>query len=188
MALAAMGAPIGPRERTWEQLHRIFGHAHQKAVKKVVRENPDEFKVDESSPKDYFCRACVEGKMHVASFPQKAENNVSAVGNLVVTDVWGPAQVESLQRNWYYVSFTDVFSRLSVIYFMRIKDQVKDYYKLFEALVHMQTGQTIRRVRSDNGKEYINHELRDYTAGKGTILEQTAPYSSSQNGIAERLN
>lgn len=40
MALAAMGAPIGPRRRTWEELHRIFGHAHQKAVDVVSHAKP----------------------------------------------------------------------------------------------------------------------------------------------------
>lgn len=188
MALAAMGAPIGPRKRTWEELHRIFGHAHQKAVEYVVKNNQGEFEVDETSTKDYFCRACVEGKMHVAPFPQQGENEVTAVGDLVVTDVWGPAPVESLQRNRYYVSFVDVYSRLSVLYFMLTKDQVKDYYRLFEALVKTQTCRTIKRVQSDNGKEYINNALKGYTLSQGTLLEQTAPYSSSQNGIAERLN
>lgn len=99
MAMAALGAPVGPRTRTWEELHRISGHAHQQAAEKVVRENPGEFQVDERSPRDYFCQACVEGKMLVNPYPQEAINDVKAVRDLVVTDVWGPSQVESLQQN-----------------------------------------------------------------------------------------
>jgi transposase InsO family protein len=154
----------------------------------VVQENLTEFNVDLSSPKDFFCQVCVEGKMHVAPFPQRSDYVASAVGDLVVTDVWGHAQVESLQRNKYYASFVDVYSRMSVIYFVTSTKQVRECYKLFEALVKTQTGRTIRRLRSDNGKEYINAELREYAASQGTIMEQTSPHSSSQNGIAERLN
>lgn len=51
-----------------------------------------------------------------------------------------------------------------------------------------QTNSPIKRVRSDNGKEYLNRELQNYAESKGTIFEQTAPHSSAQNGIAERLN
>lgn len=188
MAMAALGVLVGPRTCVWEVLHRIFGHAHKWAIEKVVQENPGEFQVNEQSPRDYFCQACVERKMHVSPYPQDAINNVKAMGDLVVTNVWGPLQVESLQQNWYYMAFVDVYSRLSVVFFMRTKDQVKDYYKVFEALVKTQTGHTICQIRSDNRKEFINHNLQEYTASQGMILEQMAPYSSAQNGITERLN
>jgi hypothetical protein len=189
LALAAMGTPVGPpRIQMWEQLHRIFGHAHQAAVEWFVQENPKESSVDKASQKDYFCRACVEGKMHVAPFPQEVDNDMQQVRDLVVMDIWGPSQVESLQWNRYYVSFVDIYSRLSVVYFMWTKDQVKDYYKIFKVLVQTQTGWTIKQVRSDNGKEYINKDLNVYTMEQGTLLEQTSPYSSSQNRITEQLN
>src|ERR1700732_3307480 len=81
-----------------------------------------------------------------------------------------------------------MFSRLSLVFFMKSTKEVRDHYKTFEALVLNQTGQTIKRVRSDNGKEYLNKELQEYAGKQGTLFEQTAPYSSSQNGVAERLN
>ena len=75
-----------------------------------------------------------------------------------------------------------------VVYFLKSTKEVSDCYKKFEALMLNQMGKSIKRVRSDNGKEYLNKELREYAEEKGTIFEQTAPYSSSQNGVAECLN
>ena len=43
-------------------------------------------------------------------------------------------------------------------------------------------------LRFDNGKELVNEELRRWAAEKGIIIETTAPYSLSQNGVAERFN
>ena len=43
-------------------------------------------------------------------------------------------------------------------------------------------------LQFDNGKELVNEELKRWSAGKGIIIETTAPYSPSQNGVAERFN
>jgi hypothetical protein len=43
-------------------------------------------------------------------------------------------------------------------------------------------------LRFDNGKELVNKELEKFAAEKGMIIENTAPYSPSQNGVAERFN
>ena len=43
-------------------------------------------------------------------------------------------------------------------------------------------------MRIDNGKEFINEELKKWAAERGITLETTAPYSPSQNGVAERFN
>ncbi|QRW09874.1 Retrovirus-related Pol polyprotein from transposon TNT 1-94 [Ceratobasidium sp. AG-Ba] len=48
-------------------------------------------------------------------------------------------------------------------------------------------GNTIA-VRFDNGGEFVNQNWKAHTTKAGTVLETTAPYSSQQNGIAERLN
>ena len=46
----------------------------------------------------------------------------------------------------------------------------------------------MRRLRCDNGSEYISQELKAFCASKGVMLETTVRYSPEQNGAAERLN
>ena len=43
-------------------------------------------------------------------------------------------------------------------------------------------------MHTDNGKEYVNNELINWSYEKGLQLELTAPYLLEQNGIAERYN
>ena len=43
-------------------------------------------------------------------------------------------------------------------------------------------------MRFDNGKELVNEESRRWANEKGITIETTAPYSPSQNGVAERFN
>ena len=59
---------------------------------------------------------------------------------------------------------------------------------LVTALIETQTGCQLKHLRSDGGGEYINALFRTFCAEKGIIMESTAPYSPTQNGIAERLN
>jgi transposase InsO family protein len=46
----------------------------------------------------------------------------------------------------------------------------------------------IKRICSDNGGEYISHELKDFFLTSRVIHELTPPYSPESNGIAEYFN
>ncbi|QRW08769.1 Retrovirus-related Pol polyprotein from transposon TNT 1-94 [Ceratobasidium sp. AG-Ba] len=70
---------------------------------------------------------------------------------------------------------------------MKSTKEVFEHYKAYEALLANQFGRKLKRVRSDNGKEFVNKTFKDYAASQG-ILEETAPHSSAQNGVAERKN
>lgn len=51
-----------------------------------------------------------------------------------------------------------------------------------------QTDKKIKRIWSDNGKEFINREFKTFLQENGIIHEETAPYTPQENGIAERNN
>ena len=40
----------------------------------------------------------------------------------------------------------------------------------------------------DRGKEFINKNLMAWCHERGVEIQMTAPYSPSQNGVAERMN
>jgi transposase InsO family protein len=46
----------------------------------------------------------------------------------------------------------------------------------------------IKRIRNDDGGEYISNELKDIFLTSGVIHELTPPYSPESNGIAEPFN
>ena len=49
-------------------------------------------------------------------------------------------------------------------------------------------GKVPKWIRFDNGKELVNDKLKKLAADEGMIIETSAPYSPSQNGVAERFN
>lgn len=51
-----------------------------------------------------------------------------------------------------------------------------------------QTGKPIKSIRTDNGREYVNRELKNFLHKAGIRHQQTVPYSPEQNGLAERMN
>ncbi|GFT37379.1 retrovirus-related Pol polyprotein from transposon TNT 1-94 [Trichonephila clavipes] len=46
----------------------------------------------------------------------------------------------------------------------------------------------IKRIRTDNGSEFVNEQLDTYLANSGIFHEKTIPYNSESNGKAERAN
>ena len=49
-------------------------------------------------------------------------------------------------------------------------------------------GRMPKAIQIDQGKEFVNQKLCDWCHEKGIELRLTAPYSPSQNGIAEQMN
>ena len=56
----------------------------------------------------------------------------------------------------------------------------------FYSYVTTQFGRPILALQTDNGKEFDNVALRSLLASHGTTFRLTCPYTSQQNGCAER--
>ena len=81
--------------------------------------------------------------------------NKSSKLDLVFTDVLGPMPTTSLDGNRYAISFTDSYSRYSVVYFLKSKDECLD--KIKNACAQMGVP---RAIHSHIWKEYISKSLR----------------------------
>ena len=81
----------------------------------------------------------------------------------------------------------DDASRMITVDFLKGKNEavqkVKDY--ITHLTVH---GRNPRCIRVDRGKEFINQALQAWSRERGLDIQQTAPYTPSQNGVAERAN
>jgi transposase InsO family protein len=119
-------------------------------------------------------------------FPQSTSNEESRVpGEMTHSDVWGPAQTESLHGSRYFISFTDDCTRKCTIEFMKLKSEagmkVRQYIMQLKTRYSMQPSM----IRIDNGTEYINDDLISWCKDQGIEVQRTAPYSPQQNGTAE---
>jgi GAG-pre-integrase domain/Pol polyprotein, beta-barrel domain len=84
--------------RSIDKWHRILGHINTNSIRMLKNNNlVTGLEIDESQELNQ-CKACIQGKRHVEPFPKRAEDSVDGIGDLTVSDVWGPAQTEGTAR------------------------------------------------------------------------------------------
>ncbi|GKV38975.1 hypothetical protein SLEP1_g46821 [Rubroshorea leprosula] len=128
------------------------------------------------------------GKMHKLPFPVNKSLRATQKLELVHTDICGPMRTPSLSQNRYFILFIDDFTRITWVYFLGSKGQALPVFKNFKALVENQSGCRIKKLRSDNGKEYTFNNFNLFCEEAGVDHQLTVSYTPQQNGIAERKN
>ena len=68
----------------------------------------------------------------------------------------------SIIQSKYVLTFIDDFSRLCWVYFLKIKSEVFDHFKVFKALVENQFGRRLKILIYDNGGEYFKSYFINY--------------------------
>lgn len=107
---------------------------------------------------------------------------------LVHMDMCGPMLVASLSGNKYIFVIVDNYSRFTCVYFVKTKDEAYDQFIEYINKYENKLGKRIKKVRSDNGTEFVNRRFQDFFRGKGIEHQRTVPYNPQSNGIAEREN
>lgn len=107
---------------------------------------------------------------------------------LIHTDLCGPMEVKSWSDKRYILTFIDDHSRMVFIYVLCAKSEVKSCMVDFLNMVNLQCGSKVKKVRSDNGTEYCNKDIKDLFSQGGIKHHLTAPYTPQQNDVAERYN
>ncbi|XP_048323873.2 retrovirus-related Pol polyprotein from transposon TNT 1-94 [Ziziphus jujuba] len=175
---------IAEGEASQNLWHQRLGHMSEKGLSTLARKKL--ITVCKDAVLDP-CNHCLFGKQHRVSFSSSASRK-SELLSLVHSDVCGPMEVESLGGNKYFLTFIDDASRKVWVYFLKTKDQVLDYFKLFHTMVERETGKKLKCLRSDNGGEYTSKEFDAYCRRHGIRHEKTVPRTPQHNGIAERMN
>jgi transposase InsO family protein len=90
--------------------------------------------------------------------------------------------------NRYFITFIDDYSRICWVYFLRNKSDTLNVFKKFKALVELQSGYKLKKLRSDRSGEYTSNEFQEFYVKQGMERQLTIAYSPQQNGVAERRN
>lgn len=162
--------------------HRILAHRNLADVKllgEILKFRPCECEHD--------CESCIIGKMTRDSFPKKATPCTHPL-EVVVSDLCGPMPTTSLGGARYLMTFIDVFTGFTYVYFLKSKDEAAQKVKNFMEMLKVQKGKVTKVFRCDRGTEYINNEVRVYLEENGILFQCTAGYSPEQNGVAEKKN
>ncbi|KAH9672650.1 hypothetical protein KPL70_017818 [Citrus sinensis] len=78
------------------------------------------------------------------------------------SDLWGPAQVNSLGGCRYFLTFIDDFSRMVWVFALKSKDEVLEKFKNWKTFVENHTGMKVKTLRTDNGLEYWNKLFEEF--------------------------
>lgn len=63
-----------------------------------------------------------------------------------------------------------------------------DTFKEYKARAEKQTGYKIKKLRTDNGTEYLSREFTDFLRKEGIARYLAMEYTPQQNGESERAN
>jgi len=88
----------------------------------------------------------------------------------------------------YMLTFIDDFSRKVWAYFLKEKSEAFKVFKEWTTLLENQTGKKIKRLRTDNGLEFCNHQFDEFCKAEGIARHKTMVNTPQQNGVAERMN
>ena len=98
------------------------------------------------------CVECIKGKR--TNIRKLGVERAKDISELVHTDICGPFPTPSWNRQQYFISFIDDYSRYGYLYLIHEKSQSLDVFKSFKAEVELQLGKKIKAVKSDRGGEY----------------------------------
>jgi len=131
------------------------------------------------------CEGCVNGKIVCPPFPP-SDSRAKSVLDLIHTDLCGPMGIDGQKK--YMMVIVDNRTRYTWVYFLERKSDALECFKHWLVRVERLTEKKLKTVRSDNGGEYTSKGFEGYLRDKGIEHQTTIPYSSQQNGIAERAN
>nr|GEX82421.1 retrovirus-related Pol polyprotein from transposon TNT 1-94 [Tanacetum cinerariifolium] len=103
-------------------------------------------------------------------------------------DLCGPIRVESVNGKKYILVIVDDYSRFTWVKFLRSKDETLMFIIKFLKMIQVRLSVPIRRIRTDNGTEFVNQTLRDYYEEVGISHDTSVARSSQQNGVVKRRN
>jgi transposase InsO family protein len=138
--------------------------------------------------KDKPCSACQAGKQVANTHPTKAFMSTSRPLELLHMDLFGHTNYVSAGGNLYCLVIVDDFSRYTWVFFLHDKSEVASIFKKFAKKSQNEFDCKIKKIRSDNGKEFDNTNIHEYYDEIGIKHEVSATYTPQQNGVVERKN
>ncbi|GKE82991.1 retrovirus-related pol polyprotein from transposon TNT 1-94 [Tanacetum coccineum] len=95
-------------------------------------------------------------------------------------------RVASVNGKKYILVIVDYYSRFTWVKCLRLKDEAPDFIIKFLKMIQVRLKVPVRRIRTDNGTEFVNQTLREYYEKVGISHETSVAHSLQQNGFIER--
>ncbi|UYV83805.1 hypothetical protein LAZ67_X000187, partial [Cordylochernes scorpioides] len=172
---------------TWNDWHKRLGHLNEEYMKQMLKNNSAHNFNTQSQNMD-TCQVCIQAKHPRTPFKPVLYPQSTRPLDLIHIDLIGPIQEESIGGAKYVLTLVDDFSRKIFVEFLSSKLETFDIIRSFIEEIEKENEIKVKQLRSDNGKEFTNHQMTQYLKGKGIKHQLTNVYTPQQNGISERYN
>nr|GFA29162.1 retrovirus-related Pol polyprotein from transposon TNT 1-94 [Tanacetum cinerariifolium] len=123
----------------------------------------------------------VEEDIHDIEIAHMGNDPLFGVPIPEVTSAQSSSTIEAMQEE------LNEFERLEVKC-LSSKDEALDFIIKFLKMIQVRLRVPIRRIKIDNGTEFVNQTLREYYEQVGISHETYVAHSPQQNGVVERRN
>ncbi|GJT45384.1 retrovirus-related pol polyprotein from transposon TNT 1-94 [Tanacetum coccineum] len=127
--------------------------------------------------KDHLCSACAMEKSKKKSHKPKSEEINQEKLYLLHMDLCGPMRVASVNGKKYILVIFDDYSPFTWVKYLRSKDEALDFIIKFLKMIQVRLKVHVRRIRTDNGTEFVNQTLRKYYEKVGISHETSVAHS-----------
>jgi transposase InsO family protein len=171
--------------RLW---HRRLAHVGMKNLHKLLKGDHVLGLTDVCFEKDRPCAACQVGKQVGSSHHSKNVMTTSRPLELLHMDLFGPVAYLSIGGSKYGLVIVDDFSCFTWVFFLQDKSETQGTLKRFLRRAQNEFELKVKKIRSDNGSEFKNLQVKEFLEEEGIKHEFSAPYTPQQNGVVERKN
>ncbi|GKB09166.1 retrovirus-related pol polyprotein from transposon TNT 1-94 [Tanacetum coccineum] len=168
--------------------HRRLSHLNFGAINHLARHGLVRSLPKLKFEKDHLCSACAMGKSKKKPHKPKFKDTNQEKLYLLHMDRCGPMRVASVNGKKYIIVIVDDYSRFTWVKCLRSKDEAPDFIIKFLKMIQVRLKVPVRRIRTDNGTEFVNQTLREYYEKVGISHETFVARSPQQNGVVERCN
>ena len=179
-AMTSLSQPV-----SLEQWHRRLAHCSPLTIQDMANKDlVDGLNLSETTVNGK-CEDCILGRQTRRPFDGTTEKELAPL-DLVAFDLWGPSRVQSVGGKIYLMIIIDAGTSYKYGAYLHDKSDLTTLatFEIFRAQAETVTGKKIRRLRTDRAYELA--AWGEYCQRNGITHEFTAPYSSAQNGLAER--
>jgi hypothetical protein len=162
----------------WQLWHQRLGHPSDRVLISAIPSLSSCISVNNKHVQ-HHCKHCLIGKMHKLPFVPSQFQSTHPL-ELVHSDVWGPAPINSSNGYRFYLLFVDDYSRFSWLYLLKRKSDVLHTFKHFQASVENLLSQKIKILRTDCGGEYTSNEFNAHCASHGITIIFLVPIPLSR--------
>ena len=181
----ALATTMPDQAQLW---HQRFGHIGATALSKMPNSATRITEKDASYAPINPCETCIRGKFFASPNHDAATTRYSEYGNHMTSDLCGPVSKTAFRGIKYIYTLLDTATKWLDFRLLTLKREALGAFKSMKTAAENASDKTIKILRTDWGKEFVNNAFDTYLTECGILHKHSAPYAHKQNGAVERIN